>query len=143
MEALPVGRAEVRREGAKVALLAFGAMVPTAETVGLGLDATVVNMRFVKPLDEELLLRLASSHRAFVTLEDNAVAGGAGSGVNECLVRQGITLPVLNLGIPDRFIEHGSRDQCLAAAGLDPASVEAAIRAWLGETIRFRAGGTA
>ncbi|KPK59582.1 MAG: 1-deoxy-D-xylulose-5-phosphate synthase [Gammaproteobacteria bacterium SG8_31] len=143
MEALPVGRAEVRREGAKVALLAFGAMVPTAETVGLGLDATIVNMRFVKPLDEELLLRLASSHRAFVTLEDNAVAGGAGSGVNECLVRQGITLPVLNLGIPDRFIEHGSRDQCLAAAGLDPASVEAAIRAWLGETIRFRAGGTA
>jgi 1-deoxy-D-xylulose-5-phosphate synthase len=143
MEALPVGRADVRREGSKVALLAFGAMVPTAEAVGLGLDATVVNMRFVKPLDEELLLRLASSHRAFVTLEDNAVAGGAGSGVNECLVRQGITLPVLNLGIPDRFIEHGSRDQCLAAAGLDPASVETAIRAWLGETIRFRAGGTA
>jgi 1-deoxy-D-xylulose-5-phosphate synthase len=100
-------------------------------------------MRFVKPLDEELLLRLANSHRAFVTLEDNAVTGGAGSGVNECLASHGVALPILNLGIPDRFIEHGSRNECLVAAGLDAESVEAAVRAWLGETIRFRAGGTA
>ena len=143
MKPLTIGRAEVRREGGKIALLAFGVMVATAEAVAEALDATVVNMRFVKPLDEELLLRLASSHRAFVTLEDNAVIGGAGSGINECLASHGITLPILNLGIPDRFIEHGSRNQCLAAAGLDAESVEAAVRAWLGETIRFRAGGTA
>ena len=143
MKPLRLGRAEVRREGSKIALLAFGAMVATAEAVAGALDATVVNMRFVKPLDEELLLRLANSHRAFVTLEDNAVTGGAGSGVNECLARHGVALPILNLGIPDRFIEHGSRNECLAAAGLDAESVEAAVRAWLGETIRFRAGGTA
>jgi 1-deoxy-D-xylulose-5-phosphate synthase len=143
MKPLRLGRAEVRREGSKIALLAFGAMVATAEAVAGALDATVVNMRFVKPLDEELLLRLANSHRAFVTLEDNAVTGGAGSGVNECLASHGVALPILNLGIPDRFIEHGSRNECLAAAGLDAESVEAAVRAWLGETIRFRAGGTA
>ena len=143
MKPLRLGRAEVRREGSKIALLAFGAMVATAEAVAGALDATVVNMRFVKPLDEELLLRLANSHRAFVTLEDNAVTGGAGSGVNECLASHGVALPILNLGIPDRFIEHGSRNECLVAAGLDAESVEAAVRAWLGETIRFRAGGTA
>jgi len=140
MKAIPVGKAAVCREGSQIALLAFGAMVPTASTVGDVLDATVVNMRFIKPLDEELILRLAGSHRALVTIEDNAVAGGAGSAVNECLARLGIALPVLNLGIPDRFIEHGSRDQCLAAAGLDHESIAQAIRAWIGETIRFRAG---
>ena len=80
-------------------------------------------------------LRSEAAHPAHV--------GGAGSGVNECLARHGVALPILNLGIPDRFIEHGSRNECLAAAGLDAESVEAAVRAWLGETIRFRAGGTA
>ncbi len=143
LEPIPVGKAEVRREGSKVAILAFGAMVTTAEAVAPDLDATVVNMRFVKPLDEELLLRLARTHRAFVTLEDNAVAGGAGSAVNELLALHSVPIPILHLGIPDRFIEHGSRDECLAAAGLDAASVTAAIRAWLGETIRFRAGQSA
>ena len=93
--------------------------------------------------DEELLLRLAGTHRAFVTLEDNAVAGGAGSGVNECLAAHGIAMPVLNLGIPDRFIEHGSREQCLASAGLDRDSVLQSINSWLGETVRFRAGQSA
>jgi 1-deoxy-D-xylulose-5-phosphate synthase len=140
LEPIPVGKAEVRREGSKVAILAFGAMVPTAETVAPDLDATVVNMRFVKPLDEELVLRLARTHRAFVTLEDNAVSGGAGSAVNELLAVHSVPIPILNLGIPDRFIEHGTRAECLAAAGLDAASVTAGIRAWLGETIRFRAG---
>jgi 1-deoxy-D-xylulose-5-phosphate synthase len=143
MSALPVGRGVVTREGRKIALLAFGAMVGPAESVGEALDATVVNMRFVKPLDEELLLRLAGTHRALVTLEDNAVAGGAGSGVNECLAAHGIAMPVLNLGIPDRFIEHGSREQCLASAGLDRASVLQSINSWLGETVRFRAGQSA
>ncbi|UCC13701.1 MAG: 1-deoxy-D-xylulose-5-phosphate synthase [Gammaproteobacteria bacterium] len=143
MKELPVGKAKICREGTQVALLAFGAMVPTARIVGDTLDATVVNMRFIKPLDEDLLLRLAGSHRALVTIEDNAVAGGAGSGVNECLARLGVASPVLNLGIPDRFIEHGSREQCLSAAGLDHESVLRAIRTWLGETTRFHAGHSA
>src|SRR5699024_11013032 len=79
----------------------------------------LVNMRFVKPLDEALLLRLAQAHDAFVTLEDNAIAGGAGAGVAECLAAHGITLPMLHLGLPDAFLEHGSREEVLAMAGLD------------------------
>ncbi len=143
LEPLPVGKAEIRREGSKVAILAFGAMVPVAEAVAPDINATVVNMRFIKPLDQELVLRLARSHRAIVTLEDNAVSGGAGSAVNEVLALHNLALPTLNLGIPDRFIEHGSRAECLAAAGLDAASVAAGIRTWVGETIRFRAGHSA
>jgi 1-deoxy-D-xylulose-5-phosphate synthase len=140
MSALPVGKAEIRRQGRDLALLAFGAMVPTAEEAGRILDATVVNMRFVKPLDEELLMELARRHAAFVTLEDNAVTGGAGSGVNEVLAARGVAVPVLNLGIPDRFIEHGSREQCLAVAGLDLESVLATVRAWRGEPAGVAAG---
>jgi 1-deoxy-D-xylulose-5-phosphate synthase len=130
MTALPIGEAEVRRKGRDIALLAFGAMVPTAEAVAEELDATVVNMRFVKPIDEATIVRMAETHAALVTLEDNAVAGGAGSAVNETLAALGVRVPVLNLGIPDAFIAHGSRDQCLALAGLDPASVLAAVRHW-------------
>ena len=141
MTALPVGKAEVRREGKGPLLLAFGAMVPTAESVADELDATVVNMRFIKPLDEELVVRLAGRSPLVVTLEDNAVAGGAGSAVNECLNARGVSVPVLNLGIPDEFITHGSRDQCLATAGLDRESVLAAIRAWRDEPARVSAGG--
>ena len=87
--------------------LAFGAMVPTCERIAERLDATLVNMRFIKPLDEELVLKLASTHRAFVTVEENVVAGGAGSAIGECLAVQGVSMPMLSLGIPDRFIEHG------------------------------------
>ncbi len=133
MTALPVGAAELRREGSEIALLAFGAMVATAETVAESLDASVVNMRFIKPLDEEMIVRMASRHRVLVTLEDNVTAGGAGSGVNECLAARGIEIPILNLGIPDEFIEHGSRQQCLADAGLDGDSVLSAIRDWIGQ----------
>ncbi|MGD8977024.1 MAG: 1-deoxy-D-xylulose-5-phosphate synthase [Gammaproteobacteria bacterium] len=140
MSALPLGKAEIRRQGREVALLAFGAMVPVAEDVGRIMDATVVNMRFVKPLDEALLGELARRHSAFVTLEDNAVTGGAGSGINELLATRGLPVPILNLGIPDRFIEHGSREQCLAAAGLDLDSVLSAIRAWRGEPAGIAAG---
>ena len=141
MTALPLGKAEVRREGKGPLLLAFGAMVPTAESVADELDATVVNMRFIKPLDEELVVRLAGRSPLVVTLEDNAVAGGAGSAVNECLNARGVSVPVLNLGIPDEFITHGSRDQCLATAGLDRESVLSAIRAWRDEPARVSAGG--
>jgi 1-deoxy-D-xylulose-5-phosphate synthase len=127
LETLPIGKAEVRRRGHDVALLAFGAMVPVAEQVGADIDATVVNMRFVKPLDEALVLELARSHGAIVTLEDNAVAGGAGSGIIELLVREGADPSILVLGLPDAFLEHASRAELLAECGLDAAGVKAAI----------------
>jgi 1-deoxy-D-xylulose-5-phosphate synthase len=131
MTALPIGKAEVRREGRSgLLILAFGALVYAAQVIGERLDATVVNMRFVKPLDEELVLRLAARHRALVTVEENAIAGGAGSAVIELLANCANTLPTLTLGIPDRFIEHGSREDCLAEAELDQPSLAAAIERW-------------
>jgi 1-deoxy-D-xylulose-5-phosphate synthase len=130
MRALPLGKAELRRRGRGVALLAFGAMVPVAEEVAAELDATVINMRFVKPLDEEMVLSIAASHSVLVTLEDNALMGGAGSAVAECLAAHRVLVPLLNIGIPDHYIEHGSREECLAAAGLDAASVLESVRAW-------------
>ena len=131
MTALPVGRAEIRREGKSgLLILAFGALVRSAEIIGDRLDATVVNMRFVKPLDEELVLRLAAKHNALVTIEENAVAGGAGSAVLELLANCATLLPTLTLGIPDHFIEHGSREDCLVQAELDQASLSAAIERW-------------
>jgi 1-deoxy-D-xylulose-5-phosphate synthase len=129
---LPIGKAELRRRGRGIAILAFGAMVASCERVAGAIDATLVNMRFVKPLDEALLLDLASSHAAFVTVEDNAIAGGAGSGVAECLAAHGLAIPVLELGLDDRFLDHGSREELLALAGLDASSIENAIRARFG-----------
>jgi 1-deoxy-D-xylulose-5-phosphate synthase len=131
MSAVPFGKAEVRREGhSGLAIVAVGTMVPMCEQIAGSLDATLVNLRFIKPLDEDLIVRIASSHRALVTVEENVVAGGAGSAIAEALAARGIALPTLHLGIPDRFIEHGSREECLAAAGLDLASVENAITGW-------------
>ena len=131
MSALAVGRAQVRREGRSgLALLAFGALVEAARAVAERLDATLVNMRFVKPLDEDLVLTLARRHRAIVTLEENATAGGAGSAIGALLAAQGLAVALLHLGIPDRFIEHGSREECLQAAGLDAASIAGAIEHW-------------
>jgi len=129
MAPLPVGKAQVRRTGKSgLLILAFGALVKPAEIIAERLDATVVNMRFVKPLDEELVIRLAGTHAALVTVEENAVAGGAGSAVIELLANCGNSLPTLTLGIPDRFVEHGSREDCLAAAELDLGSLESAVR---------------
>jgi 1-deoxy-D-xylulose-5-phosphate synthase len=132
MAALPIGHAELRREGhSGLALLAFGAMVAPAEQIGAELDATVVNMRFVKPLDQDRILDIARRHAAIVTIEDNAVAGGAGDAVLQCLQQQAVAIPSLALGIPDRFIEHGSREENLADAGLDLAGLRASIsRFW-------------
>ncbi|WP_064748444.1 1-deoxy-D-xylulose-5-phosphate synthase [Lysobacter antibioticus] len=127
LDVLPIGKAELRRQGARIALLAFGAIVPAAEQVGAELGLTVVNMRFVKPLDRELILELAKTHDGFVTLEDNVVAGGAGSGVAELLSAEGIVLPVLHLGLPDEFQHHASREQLLAEAGLDASSIRASV----------------
>jgi 1-deoxy-D-xylulose-5-phosphate synthase len=127
LETLPIGKAEVRRRGRGVALLAFGAMVPVAQQVGTEIDATVVNMRFIKPLDETLVIELARSHGALVTLEDNTLPGGAGAAVLELLSREGIDTPVLTLGLPDSFLEHASREELLAECGLDAAGVKAAV----------------
>ena len=142
MRALPIGKAQMRREGRSgLAIVAVGAMVPTCERIAEQLDATLVNLRFVKPLDEELILRIAATHRAVVTVEENVVAGGAGSAIDECLATNGHTLPILNLGIPDRFIEHGSREDCLALAGLDRTAVEGAITRWWHAGKRLAVGG--
>jgi 1-deoxy-D-xylulose-5-phosphate synthase len=139
MTALPVGRAQLRREGRSgLAILAFGALVDSAQKIAERLDATIVNMRFVKPLDADLIISLAARHRAIVTIEENARLGGAGSGVAELLAEEGLELPLLQLGIPDRFIEHGSRDSCLAAAGLDLAGLTASVERWWGPQTKER-----
>src|SRR6202158_1742185 len=131
MTALPVGRAHVRREGRSgLAILVFGTLLESARRIAERLDATLVNMRFVKPLDERLVMSIAARHRAIITIEENTIIGGAGSGVGELLAAQGVQLPMLHIGIPDRFIEHGSRDTCLAAAGLDAAGLAASVEQW-------------
>ena len=129
LETLPIGKAQVRRQGARLALLAFGATVPAAESIGEELGLTVVNMRFVKPLDRALVLELAKAHEGFVTLEDNVVMGGAGSGVAELLSEAGIHLPILHLGLPDAFQHHASREDLLAEAGLDADGIRSAVLA--------------
>jgi 1-deoxy-D-xylulose-5-phosphate synthase len=129
--AVPVGRAEVRRRGGSgLALLVFGTLLDAARQVAEGLDATLVNMRFVKPIDRELLGALAADHQALVTIEENALAAGAGSAVGEALASLALPLALLQLGIPDRFIEHGSRESCLAAARLDAAGLRDSIQRW-------------
>jgi 1-deoxy-D-xylulose-5-phosphate synthase len=131
MQALPVGRAEVRRHGdSGLLLLSFGTMLATALAAAERCGATVVNMRFVKPLDEALLREIVPHHSALVTLEENVVAGGAGSAVCECLDAHGLTQPRLQIGIPDRFIGHGSREDSLVEAGLDTATVCTRIEQW-------------
>jgi len=133
MSALAVGRAEIRREGRSgLLLLAFGTMVSPCVALAEKLDATLVNMRFVKPLDSELVCRLAVSHSCIVSLEENVIAGGAGSAVAECLAAHGVDARVHHIGIPDRFIEHGSREDCLVMAGIDAAGLEKQVqRIWL------------
>jgi 1-deoxy-D-xylulose-5-phosphate synthase len=144
MTALPIGRGEIRREGhSGLALLVFGTLLPSTLSIAERLDATVVNMRFIKPLDRELVLQVAASHRAIVTVEENAIPGGAGAAVAETLAEAGVMLPLHLIGIPDRYIEHGTREECLAAAGLDAAGLTAQIEPWwrgLQEPVRRSAG---
>jgi 1-deoxy-D-xylulose-5-phosphate synthase len=144
---LPVGKSQQRREGRSgLAILSFGPLLPAALAAAEELDATVLDMRFIKPLDADAVLRLALKSNALVTLEENVVAGGAGSAIAELLAEAGVLVPQLNIGIPDRFIEHGSRDDCLAAAGLDAASVRRRISEWWhglrAGTIRTAGGST-
>jgi 1-deoxy-D-xylulose-5-phosphate synthase len=131
MNALAVGRGQIRREGRSgLAILVFGTLLESARKIAERLDATLVNMRFVKPLDETLVMSIAARHRAIITIEENAVMGGAGSAVGELFASEGVLLPLRHIGIPDRFIEHGSRETCLAAAGLDLAGLTASVEHW-------------
>lgn len=137
LEPLEIGKAELRREngaepGKRVALLAFGSLNAPAVEVAESLDATHVNMRSVKPLDREAILAAAAEHDLLVTLEENVIAGGAGSGVVELLAAEGVQVAVLNLGLPDAFVEHGKPGELMAECGLDAAGIEAAIRVRLG-----------
>ena len=131
MTALPVGKAQLRREGRSgLAILVFGTLLDSAQKIAERLDATLVNMRFIKPMDEDLVISIAARHRAIITIEENSTIGGAGSAVGELLASEGLLVPLLQLGIPDRFIEHGSRDSCLVAAGLDHAGLTSSIERW-------------
>jgi 1-deoxy-D-xylulose-5-phosphate synthase len=136
---IPLGRAEVRRPGRRVALLAFGTMLAPSLLAGEALDATVVNMRWVKPLDRGLLEELARTHDAFVTIEEHVVMGGAGSAVAEALAEEGIVKPLLQLGLPDRFVDHGEQAQLLRSLGLDGSGIERSVRERFGELL---AGGS-
>ncbi|MDO9423791.1 MAG: 1-deoxy-D-xylulose-5-phosphate synthase [Methylobacter sp.] len=127
MTALPLGKADVRHQGSRIAILAWGSMVTPALEVGKQLDATVVNMRFVKPIDAELILELAKSHDVLITVEENVLAGGAGSAVNDFLQAQQILMPVLNIGLPDSFVEQGTREELLSLCGLDIQGIFAKI----------------
>jgi 1-deoxy-D-xylulose-5-phosphate synthase len=134
-EVLPWGKGEVRREGRRVAILAFGTLLYPALAAAEALDATVANMRFAKPLDVELVLDLARRHDALVTIEEGCVAGGAGSAVLEALAAAGVTVPVLQLGLPDEVIEHGDPARLLALCGLDAAGIEQAVRKRFGPAL--------
>ncbi|UXB34301.1 1-deoxy-D-xylulose-5-phosphate synthase [Stenotrophomonas muris] len=127
LSTLPIGKGELRLQGSRIALLAFGSTVAAAEQVGRELGLSVVNMRFIKPLDRELVLAVAAQHEGLVTIEDNVVAGGAGSGAGELLNAEGVLRPILHLGLPDSYQHHASREDLLAEAGIDAAGIRAAV----------------
>ncbi|MFV1997148.1 MAG: 1-deoxy-D-xylulose-5-phosphate synthase [Acidiferrobacterales bacterium] len=128
MDPLELGKAEIRRHGNRIAILAFGSMVKPAEEAAETIDATVVNMRFIKPLDRDLVLEMANSHQLLVTVEENSIAGGAGSAVSEVLAAAGIDMPLIHLGLPDEFPQQGSRERLLADCGLDAEGIRRTIR---------------
>ncbi|CAI1512525.1 1-deoxy-D-xylulose-5-phosphate synthase [Serratia proteamaculans] len=133
LSALPIGKGIVRREGEKLAILNFGTLLPEAAQVAENLNATLVDMRFVKPLDEQLVLELAASHDTLITLEENAIMGGAGSGVNELLMAKRRVVPVLNIGLPDYFVSQGSQEEVRSDLGLDAAGIQRQIEVWLAQ----------
>ena len=128
LDTLPLGKGEIVRQGKEVALLAFGSLVPAALAAGEELDATVANMRFVKPIDSEMIVELARNHSLLVSVEENAIIGGAGSEVDRVLTETGLKVPLLRLGLPDRFIDHGEQGQLLADLGLDKAGIVRTVR---------------
>ena len=127
LDGLPFGKGELRRQGRGIAILAFGTLLYPALEVAQAINATVVNMRWAKPLDVALLLQVARTHQAIVTLEEGCIPGGAGSAVSEALQVAGVNVPVLHLGLPDKFIEHGDPVRLLALQGLDAAGIQASI----------------
>ncbi len=127
MTPLPMGKAQTVRTGESIAILSFGALLSPATTAADVLNATLINMRFIKPLDEKMIIKLADSHQLLVTIEDNTVMGGAGSAVNECLLAHHYNIPVLNLGLPDKFQAHGTRDEVLSEAKLSSSDIIAQI----------------
>ena len=131
LDPLPLGQGKIERRGKRIALLSFGALLQEALVAGAHFDATVANMRFIKPLDETLLFDIAAKHDLLVTLEDNVVFGGAGSAVNEALAAHQRLIPVLNLGLPDRFQDQGTREELLTDAGLDSGAIIAAVESFL------------
>ncbi|MFQ2254491.1 1-deoxy-D-xylulose-5-phosphate synthase [Aeromonas hydrophila] len=131
MQVLALGKGRIVRQGKGTAILAFGTLLQQAKAAAEALDATLVDMRFVKPMDEALVRSLAATHDQFVTLEDNAIMGGAGSAVNELLMRSKQCKPVLNLGLPDRFVEQGTQEEIYALLGLDGAGIQRSIEQWL------------
>ncbi|MCX7170941.1 MAG: 1-deoxy-D-xylulose-5-phosphate synthase, partial [Proteobacteria bacterium] len=133
LDGLTIGKAEIRRQRAetnspRVALLAFGSMLAPALAAAAELDATVANMRFVKPLDGDLVKLLAESHDLLVSLEENALIGGAGAEIARCLEQLGLTTPLLRLGLPDRFIDHGDSAKLLAQLGLNAAGIVTSVK---------------
>jgi 1-deoxy-D-xylulose-5-phosphate synthase len=128
LDTLPVGKAQIRRQGQGVALLAFGSMVPAALAAGEALDATVVNMRFIKPIDADLLVEIAGNHTLLASIEENAIVGGAGSEIQRILDERGINVPMMRLGLPDRFIDHGEQGLLLAELGLDKDGIVHSVR---------------
>ena len=128
LEVVPVGRGIVRRRGSNLALLVFGTLLHAAHSVADVLDLTLIDMRFVKPLDRELVLEMAAQHAGLVTIEDGAIMGGAGSAVAEALAAAGVVVPLLQIGLPDLFIDHGEQGALLAGVGLDAAGIERAVR---------------
>ena len=129
MTALPLGKAELRQKGKDIAILAFGAMVQPSERVARELNATLVNMRFVKPIDEACIIKLCEAHELIITVEENVIQGGAGAAVNEVIAAHGLAQRVANHGLPDRLLQHGSRDDMLRDAGLDYEGILAFITA--------------
>ena len=139
MSAIPIGRAQLRRQGKDIAFLAFGPMLEYCLEAAESLDATVVNMRFVKPLDDDMVLRMAAEHSLLVTVDENAIAGGAGSAINECLAAHDVQTSVLNLGLPDTFIQHGGRADMLREAGLDREGIVGAVEMFRAKRRSFAA----
>ena len=131
MQALPIGKAQLLSQGIDVAILAFGSMVATAQTIGQEINATVVNMRFILPLDEDLIKQAARAHEILITLEENTISGGAGSAINECLHRLGLQNRVLNIGLPQNYADHGERGELLADCQLDESGVRKQINQFL------------
>jgi 1-deoxy-D-xylulose-5-phosphate synthase len=135
LTSIEIGKGEIKRKGAGVAILAFGSMGAPSVAAGAELNATVANMRFVKPLDVDLVKQLARDHDYFVTVEEGCVMGGAGAAVAEALAFEGIVKPILMLGLPDKFIDHGDPATLLAGVGLDATGIAASIRQRFGAAV--------